>query len=74
MRKILFDLYKKYKWAVIIETVVLIINVYLVASPSRIVGNMISLLYDINANRNAISKKIPVYLSKKDEMSQEIII
>lgn len=32
--------------------------------------------YDLafNANRNAIDKKIPVYLSKKDEMSQEIII
>ena len=54
MRKILFDLYKKYKWAFIIETIFLIINVYLVAIPSRIVGNMISLLYDINANRNAI--------------------
>lgn len=58
MRKILFDLYKKYKWAFIIETIFLIINVYLVAIPSRIVGNMISLLYDINANRNAILTEI----------------
>lgn len=54
MKKILIELYKKYKWTFVIEIIFLIINVYLVAIPSRIVGNMIGLLYDIEANRNAV--------------------
>ena len=54
MKRILIELYKKYKWIFLIETIFLIINVYLVAIPSRIVGNMIDLLYDIEGNRNAI--------------------
>lgn len=54
MKKILLELYKKYKWIFLIETIFLIINVYLVAMPSRIVGNMIGLLYDIDKNKNAI--------------------
>lgn len=54
LRKILIELYKKYKWNFLVETVFLIINVYLVAIPSRIVGNMIDLLYNVDANRNII--------------------
>lgn len=54
MKKILIELYKKYKWIFLIETIFLILNVYLVAMPSRIVGNMIGFLYDIDKNRNAI--------------------
>ena len=54
MKKILLELYKKYKLIFLIETIFLIINVYLVAMPSRIVGNMIGLLYDIDKNKNAI--------------------
>ncbi|MBQ3408976.1 MAG: ABC transporter ATP-binding protein [Clostridia bacterium] len=54
MKKILFELYKKYKWTFLIEVIFLIINVYLVAIPSRIVGNMIGLLYNIDANKTAI--------------------
>lgn len=54
MKKILLELYKKYKWIFLIETIFLIINVYLVAMPSRIVGNMIGFLYDIDKNKNAI--------------------
>ena len=58
MKKILFELYKKYKLTFIVEIIFLIINVYLVAIPSRIVGNMIGLLYDIEANKNAIFAEI----------------
>ena len=54
MKRILIELYKKYKWIFLIETIFLIINVYLVAIPSRIVGNMIELLYNIDGNRDAI--------------------
>jgi len=54
VKEILIRLYKKYKWLFLIETVFLIINVYLVAMPSRIVGNMVELLYNIEQNKNAI--------------------
>lgn len=58
MKKILIDLYKRYKWIFLIEIVFLIANVYLVAIPSRIVGNMIDLLYDVESNRQLIINEI----------------
>lgn len=58
MKKILIGLYKKYKWNFIIEIIFLIINVYLIAIPSRIVGNMINLLYSVNIDKTAIVNEI----------------
>lgn len=58
MKDILKKLLKKYKWLVVIEVLFIIINVYLVAIPSRIVGNLINYLYDIDGNKELIIQSI----------------
>lgn len=58
MKEIMINLFKKYKWLFIIEITFLIINVFLVALPSRIVGNMIGLLYNVAENKNTITMEI----------------
>lgn len=56
MKKILIELLKKYKLNYVIEVILLVINVYLVAIPSRLIGNMINYLYE--ANSTAIISEI----------------
>lgn len=58
MKKLLFEVYKKYKWHILVEFIFLIISVYLMAIPSKIVGNLINFLYDIDANKIAITNSI----------------
>ena len=58
MKDIVKKLLKKYKWLVVIEVLFIIINVYLIAIPSRIVGNLINYLYDINGNKDLIIQSI----------------
>ena len=58
MKDIIKRLFKKYKWLVIIEVLFIIINVYLVAIPSRIVGNLINYLYDIDVNKELIIQSV----------------
>lgn len=58
MKDIVKKLLKKYKWLVVIEVLFIIINVYLIAIPSRIVGNLINYLYDIDGNKDLIIQSI----------------
>lgn len=58
MKKLLLQLAKKYWFITIIEIIALIINVYLLTLPSKIVGQIIELLYEIDANYNAIKNYI----------------
>lgn len=58
MKDIVKKLLKKYKWLVVIEVLFIIINVYLVAIPSRIVGNLINYLYYIDGNKDLIIQSI----------------
>ncbi len=63
MKKLLFEVLKKYKWHYLVECVFLIASVYLIAIPSRIVGNLVDYLYNINVNRSAIINSIIQLLS-----------
>lgn len=56
MKKILSGLLKKYKWTIIIELICIILNVYLFAYPSKILGRMIDLLYNSGTNNTEIFK------------------
>lgn len=58
MKKILLQLSKKYWFITIIELVALVINVYLLTLPSKIVGQIVELLYEMDANYNAIKNYI----------------
>ena len=63
MKKILIGLYKKYAGIFLVEIIFLIANVYLIAMPSRIVGNIINYLYDIEANKSLIFAEIARLMS-----------
>ena len=54
MKEKLFKIIKKHKWTMILQIILLLVNVYLLTIPVKIVGNIIDLLYDINTNKDAI--------------------
>lgn len=54
MKKVIIESLKKYKWKIPIHIILIGINIYLLAIPAKIVGNIIDLLYNIEANKQAI--------------------
>lgn len=54
MKKVLIDTLKKYKWTVALMLILLAINSFLITCPPKIVGNMIDLLYEKEANKQNI--------------------
>lgn len=58
MKKELLSLINKHKWEIAIEMVFIVIHIYLIAIPSRIIGNLINYLYDIDANKALINESL----------------
>lgn len=58
MKKVMLNLIKKYKWYIFIEMIFIVINIYLVAMPSKMVGTLINCLYNIEANRQLITEAL----------------
>lgn len=56
--KIVLNFIKKYKWMLLIIVVFVTLNTYYSTYPSKIIGELTDLLYDINGNMNAITFKI----------------
>lgn len=54
MKEKLFKIIKKHKWTMILQIVILLINMYLLTYPAKIVGNIVDLLYNIEQNKNQI--------------------
>jgi ATP-binding cassette subfamily B multidrug efflux pump len=54
MKKVIIEALKGYKWQIPIHIILIGINIYLLAIPAKIIGNIIDLLYDIELNRQAI--------------------
>lgn len=54
MKKIIIESLKKYKWLIPIHIILIGINIYLLMIPAKIIGNVVDLLYDIEANKQAI--------------------
>ena len=54
MKKTLLNLYKKYAFLLLIELIFISINVYLLTVPSKLLGQIVDLLYNINENKNQI--------------------
>ena len=54
MKKVLIDSLKKYKWQIPIHIILIGINIYLLTIPAKIIGNIVDLLYDLEANKQAI--------------------
>lgn len=58
MKREIFKLLKKYKWYIIIEIIFIILNVYFVTYPSKILGKIIDLLYSPQENKSEIIKYV----------------
>ncbi len=63
MKKELIKSLKKYKWQILIEIILIVISVIFIAYPSKIVGRMIDLLYNVESNKSEIIKSIVQLLS-----------
>ena len=61
MRKIIKDILKKYIGHLVLLIVFMIVNIYVITLPPKIVGVIIDLLYDIEANKAVINKNL-IYL------------
>ena len=58
MKHEIIKILKRYKLLMLIEIIFIIINVYCIAYPSKIVGQIIDLLYNINQNKAQIYTKL----------------
>lgn len=54
MKKLLTKLLKKYAFLILIELILITVNIYLLTVPSKILGQIIDLLYNIDSNKNII--------------------
>lgn len=58
MKNIILKILKKYKIQFIIVWTFILINMYLLTFPPKIIGNIVDLLYDVDANRDLIIKQV----------------
>lgn len=54
MKKLLIKLLKKHTFFILIELIFITVNIYLLTVPSKILGQIIDLLYNVEANKNII--------------------
>lgn len=58
MKKILSKIIKKYWFASLLQVIFIGLNIYFLTYPPKIIGNIIDLLYDLEANRDAIMMQV----------------
>ena len=58
MKKLLTKLLKKHVFLILIELILITVNIYLLTVPSKILGQIIDLLYNVDANKNTIMQTI----------------
>ncbi len=58
MKKVIIDSLKKYKFSSLIHFVFIGLNIYLLTIPAKIIGDIVDMLYDIEANRQNIMNNI----------------
>ncbi len=54
MKKVLCNLFQRYMVLLVIELILIAINVYLLTVPSKLLGQIIDLLYNLEANKSKI--------------------
>lgn len=54
MKKVIIDTLKKYKWRISIQTIFLALNIYLLTVPSKIIGEIVDMLYNLDENKENI--------------------
>ena len=58
MKQVIIDSLKKYKWSSIIHFIFIGLNIYLLTIPAKIIGDIVDMLYDIEANKQSIINNI----------------
>ena len=58
MKKILSKIVKRYWFAILLQVIFIGLNIYFLTYPPKIIGNIIDLLYDLEANRDAIMMQV----------------
>lgn len=54
MKKVIIDTLKNYKWRILIQTIFLALNIYLLTIPSKIIGEIVDMLYNLDENKQNI--------------------
>lgn len=54
MQKVLTKILKKYKWTFLLQIFFIMLNMYFLTYPPKIIGKIVDLLYDIPANKDLI--------------------
>lgn len=54
MKKVIIDILKKYKWRILLQTILLGINIYILTVPSKIIGEIVDMLYNLDENKQNI--------------------
>lgn len=54
MKKVIIEALKKCKWTILLQTIFLGINIYLLTIPPQIIGRIVDMLYDIETNKQNI--------------------
>ena len=58
MKKVIIDSLKNYKFSFIVHFVFIGLNIYLLTIPAKIIGDIVDMLYDIEANKQNIINNI----------------
>lgn len=61
MKKVLLQIIKKYKWTALLQTLLIMLNIYFLTYPPKIIGKIIDLLYNMQDNKQLIINNI-IYL------------
>lgn len=54
MKKVIIDSLKNYKWRILLQVIFLGIYIYLLTYPPKIIGNIVDMLYNLDANKQNI--------------------
>lgn len=54
MKQVIIDTLKKYKWQILMQTILIGINIYLLTYPPKIIGNIVDMLYNLDSNKQNI--------------------
>ena len=58
MKEIMLKITKKYRFTAFLQVFFIMLNIYFLTYPPKIIGKIIDLLYDIEANRDLIIQNI----------------
>lgn len=63
MKQTILEVVKKYKWMILLEIILIIINIQLTTYPAKIIGEIIDLMYDMDNYKNLIIQKVIIMLA-----------